>query len=77
VVVFVVARDRRDLYEYLDRGLADEPRFEVLVDRRQDERRRHRTGTGDDRRQGERRSIDISPALVTLGYAIAKTPDRP
>ena len=47
--VFVVARDRPDLYRYLSQTFADAKNVEVIWDRRTEERRRAEDGTPRDR----------------------------
>ena len=54
--VFVVARDRPDLYRYLSQTFADAKNVEVIWDRRTEERRRAEDGTPRDRRQRDRRT---------------------
>lgn len=53
--VFVVARDRPDLYRYLSQTFADAKNVEVIWDRRTDERRRAAEIGARERRQRERR----------------------
>ena len=54
--VFVVARDRADLYRYLSQTFADAENVEVIWDRRVEERRRLSAAAGPERRRRERRA---------------------
>jgi hypothetical protein len=54
--VFVVARDRPDLYRYLSQTFADAKNVEVIWDRRTEERRRAADAPSRNRRQSDRRS---------------------
>jgi len=53
--VFVVARDRPDLYRYLSQTFADAKNVEVIWDRRTEERRRAADAPSRNRRQSDRR----------------------
>lgn len=53
--LFVVARGHPEVYADLQRQFAGNPDVEVLVDRRQSERREHPEPHEPDRRRGERR----------------------
>jgi hypothetical protein len=54
--VFVVARDRPDLYRYLSQTFADAKNVEVIWDRRTEERRRAADAPPRNRRQTDRRT---------------------
>jgi hypothetical protein len=54
--VFVVARDRPDLYRYLSQTFADAKNVEVIWDRRTEERRRASDTPPRNRRQTDRRT---------------------
>jgi len=54
--VFVVARDRPDLYRYLSQTFADAKNVEVIWDRRTEERRRTGDAPPRNRRQTDRRT---------------------
>ena len=69
--IFIVARDRPDLYRYLSQTFADAENVQVIWDRRTGDRRaptdevRH-----PERRQGDRRRrVGIEHELRTVGYA--------
>ncbi len=67
--IFIVARDRADLYRYLSQTFSDADNVEVIWDRRADERRRLSAGSGRERRRRERRSrLTVDDDLRTVGY---------
>lgn len=67
--LFIVARDRADLYRYLSQTFADAENVEVIWDRRQGERRRTPDGVTLERRRGERRTrFSAEQDLRTVGY---------
>jgi len=71
--LFIVARDQKDLYDYLLKDFAADPKVDVLFDRRVRERRvRHEPVTGQERRQGERRQDRIDTELRSVGFAIVR-----
>jgi hypothetical protein len=68
--LFIVARDRSDLYRYLSQTFADADNVEVIFDRRSAERRELPTPTTPDRRRRERRSRpQVEEELRTVGYS--------
>lgn len=70
--LFIVARDRPDLYRYLSQTFADADNVQVVWDRRAaaDERRRNGPAAGAERRQDERRGRpQVEADLRTVGYA--------
>jgi hypothetical protein len=68
--VFVVARDRADLYRYLSQTFADAENVEVIWDRRVEERRRLSTTAGPERRRLHRRKhVNVDEDLRTVGYS--------
>jgi hypothetical protein len=74
--IFVVARDRPDLYRYLSQTFADADNVQVILDRRDADRR----GPGaarprSERRGGERRTrAGAEHELRTVGYAFITIP---
>jgi len=67
--VFVVARDRPDLYRYLSQTFADAKNVEVIWDRRTDERRGTAEGGARERRQRERRRrLAADDEIRRVGY---------
>jgi hypothetical protein len=68
--LFIVARDRADLYRYLSQTFADAENVEVIWDRREGERRRISNGTVPERRRRDRRHrLNVDEDLRTVGYA--------
>jgi hypothetical protein len=68
--VFVVARDRADLYRYLSQTFADAENVEVIWDRRVGERRRSSMAAGPERRRRSRRKhVNVDEDLRTVGYS--------
>jgi hypothetical protein len=68
--LFIVARDRSDLYRYLTQTFADADNVEVIWDRRSADRRDLPSPTIPDRRRGERRgNQNVEEELRTVGYA--------
>jgi hypothetical protein len=68
--IFVVARDRPDLFRYLSQTFADADTVEIIWDRRQAERRTHANGSTPERRKTERRTrTSVEEDLRTVGYA--------
>jgi hypothetical protein len=65
LLLYVVDRDRRDIYDVLTANFADTPHIEVILDRRVGERRRL-TGMAisPERRRGERRNTSGSHAIA-------------
>ena len=67
--VFVVARDRPDIYRYLSQTFADAKNVEVIWDRRTHERRRTAEGGDRERRQRERRRrLAADDEIRRIGY---------
>ena len=68
--LFIVARDRADLYRYLSQTFADAENVEVIWDRREGERRRLSNGASPDRRRRDRRHRgSVEADLRAVGYA--------
>jgi hypothetical protein len=68
--LFIVARDRADLYRYLSQTFADAENVEVIWDRREGERRRESDGATPERRRHDRRSrAGVEEDLRAVGYA--------
>ena len=72
--LFIVSRQSPQLYAYLVRTFAPERDVEVLVDRREGDRRGgRRTVPHGDRRIAERRSArQVNEDLRALGYAFVR-----
>ncbi len=71
-LLFVVERQRPGVYESLKRNCVDVDNVQVVLDRRQQERRRSATRLERDRRQSERRMRKIDGELAALGFAVIK-----
>jgi hypothetical protein len=68
--LFIVARDRADLYRYLSQTFADAENVEVIWDRREGERRRVANGVVSERRRQDRRQrLSVDEDLRSVGYA--------
>jgi hypothetical protein len=69
--IFIVARDRPDLYRYLSQTFADAENVQVIWDRRAGERRAASTeARRPERRRAERRRrASVEQELRTVGYA--------
>jgi hypothetical protein len=68
--LFIVARDRADLYRYLSQTFADAENVEVIWDRRAEERRRIASAARNERRRRERRMrLAVEEDLRTVGYS--------
>jgi hypothetical protein len=75
--LFIVARQRPDLFGFLSREFSSEADVRVMMDRRGAERRRHgerRASARGDRRQTDRRGArsETSEQLTSLGYAFVR-----
>jgi len=69
-LVFIVARHRPKLHEYLQREFAGNDEVAVIVDRRLGERRLRELGHGSERRQADRRQAEVDERLRSMGWAI-------
>ncbi|HKB27119.1 MAG TPA: adenylate/guanylate cyclase domain-containing protein [Methylomirabilota bacterium] len=73
--LFIVARANTDLYDFLAQELSDARTIQVILDRRQGERRQPPGTSAEDRRQAERRRAQLDEDLRDWGLAVA--PRRP
>ena len=74
--LILVARDRRDLYDYLSRKFSDEPGVRVVQERRTGDRRRSERMSPLDRRRRDRRSRpSVDAELRRFGFAIVNLLD--
>ena len=77
-LLFVVARDEPERYEYLQRAFASDHQVGVVLDRRQADRRSSngqangRVAVRADRRKLQRRTRDNRHELARLGYALIR-----
>ena len=73
--LFVVAQDKPDLCHYLRGWFSGIPTVEVMVDRRQRERRRRAEANEPGRRRGDRRTQkEIDVEIRQTGFAIVGSP---
>ena len=71
-LLLVVERKRPEMYASLQRNCADVDDVHVILDRRQQARRRAAARLDHERRQAERRKRTIDGQLTSLGFAIIK-----
>lgn len=79
VVLIVVGRDQKTLYDYFVWGFGRTLGVEVVLDRRLGQRRGRRDGQApeDDRRKGDRRRAAATRAeLLARGFLIARRDPR-
>ncbi|HEU5322110.1 MAG TPA: hypothetical protein VFX28_15005 [Methylomirabilota bacterium] len=69
-LVFIVARDRPELAEYIRREFGEHADVDVIIDRRLGERRMREAAVDEDRRKGDRRQEEIDERLRLLGWAV-------
>src|SRR5438128_2683095 len=76
--IWIVARDRPDLYEQLKQRFRDDPGVEVVFDQRHDDRRAGGRQRLPDRRRTDRRgpSMEILGKLFLQGYAVVHVEER-
>jgi hypothetical protein len=76
-VLWIVARDRRDLYDLLVRHLSNSPTDSIMLDRRQGERRQRATTVRAERRRRRTRRRPPDPAFAERGWmAVRRAPAR-
>lgn len=69
-LVFIVARHRPKLRDYLEREFAGNAEVTVIVDRRLGERRLQSASGSPDRRRASRRREQVDERLRSMGWAI-------
>lgn len=72
--LFIAARDRSEVYGSLKRNFTGVEAVEVILDRREGERRRGVDVVGVERRRGDRRTHKIDADLNSLGFAVMTGP---
>lgn len=76
--LFIVGRQRPDLYGYLSREFSAEVDVRVMMDRRGEDRRRQnerRATSRGDRRQAVRRARpEAAEQITSIGYAFVRLP---
>jgi hypothetical protein len=70
--LLVIARHDRERLDFVRRLFGQEPKVEVVVDRRSRERRGRRTPEPVERRHQDRRQHDISGDLRAIGWAYVR-----
>ena len=69
--LFIVARQHPDLWAHLAREFSGEPGVEVVLDRRQRERRLSRLLWAEERRQSERRTrSSVEAELSSMNFVL-------
>jgi hypothetical protein len=78
MLIFVFARTRLDRYEELRRQFQDWRDVQIVLDRREGERRAPQpTFLGVNHRRKERRRVDIGiDSFVKLGWSVVETEER-
>lgn len=76
-LLFVVERKRPEIYESLKRNCMGVENVQVVLDRRQQERRRSTARLDRERRQAERRTRKIDEQLTSLGFVLIKRDTPP
>ncbi len=76
-LLFIVARTETKLHWYARSSFADVRSIEVVLDRRQGERRRAEAAPSMERRRSERRRRDIDDRLQRLGWVVVHREDQP
>jgi len=72
--IFVVARDRPDLYRYLSQTFADAENVQVILDRRNGDRRGTGGGDASPREDDRRARPNVEQDLRSVGYAFITIP---
>jgi hypothetical protein len=72
--LWIIPRDDVELYEYFTTHFAGRPDVEVILDRRQGERRQRAAPSPAERRRAERRRHSVEADLAALGVAIVTVP---
>jgi hypothetical protein len=77
-LVFIVSRDRMDLYDRLRQALIREPDVDLILDRRADDRRLGGSAIDEERRGLQRRKRGALDAEVReCGWAVVSLPAHP
>ena len=72
--LWIIPRDDHELYEYFTDHFAGRPDVDVILDRRQGERRQRAESPPMERRRAERRRHSVQADLAALGVAIVTVP---
>ena len=74
-LLFVVARDRRDLHGYLTKEFRRDEQVLVVLDRRFAERRRQAAAPLSERRRSSRRTTSsVDEQIRSAGFAVVRPP---
>lgn len=74
-LVFVVSRDRMDLYDKLRQALIQEPDVDLILDRRAADRRRGDSAVDAERRGLQRRErLALDAEVRECGWAVVRIP---
>lgn len=76
-VLFIVSRAEPKLHRYVASAFAGVSEVEIVLDRRQGERRRRNDPALLDRRLSDRRLYDVTRTLQQLGWVVVKGGSRP
>ena len=69
--LFIVARSRPDLYDFLSQELSGSQKIRVLLDRRRGEQRQRFEELTEERRRAERRREQLDQDLRDWGFGVA------
>ena len=72
-LLFIVSRESPGRYSYLKHVFAGES-GDVIVDRRQGDRRERQGAATNERRRSDRRQRDVTPELQSSGWALVRRP---
>jgi len=73
-LLFIVARDKATLFEYLTQEVSSQERAEIILDRRRGERREGVRTHEPERRRAERRcQPGVDGALRSHGFVVIRT----
>jgi len=72
-VLFIVSRAEPRLHRYVASAFTGVREVEIVLDRRQGERRQRKDPSLADRRRSDRRLNDVTRSLQQLGWAVVKS----
>lgn len=72
-LLFIVSREQPDLWDYWKQWFAGIPTVEVIIDRRQGERRQRVEMSGAGQRRSDRRTQPIDAELRSTGFEIIRS----
>lgn len=71
-LLFIVAQDRADLFDYLTQEVSGEKNVQVVLDRRRGARRQRVQQHEPNRRRHERRQADTDDAIRSHGFVLIR-----